>query len=154
MVKPMDQFGGWLSFFQLTCWFNVIILPIVGIVILFALLAPENRNEFWILVISLFDLTIAFYLFLKMVKMIKIKEKETPNRIVKIMNMIILMTLFFALIELCYYYFTVGIDGLSNFKDTAKSTLQMFTWYGIWTAYLNRSKRVLIYYGTNAGKHN
>jgi hypothetical protein len=150
MVRPLEQFGGWLKFFYITAWIAAILGFIILALLLFGVLAAENTTERIESFIALLGIAIYLILVVKMIKIIKIKEATTPVRIVNFMHLIIIFAVVFGLFEGIFYYLTQGVEGLSNLTETGRAIVRMLIWYAIWTSYLRKSKRVQAFYGKNA----
>lgn len=154
MAKPLDQLGGWLKFFYVMQWISVIVWGIVTLLLVLSIFAVENFNEWIEFAIAFFDGLIALILSIKIVKVLRKRDAYVPNRIIKLMTCLVAFTAAFAVCEGAVYYLTLGVEGLSNLAETGKGLFRILIWYVIWTDYFKKSKRILAYYGQNAGRFN
>lgn len=153
LVKIFDQFGGWLKCIYVIHWVAIIVLGILPIVYVLLFFIAENINEMIQYVIALFEILIYIILCIKIVKVIKIKEINVPNRIIKLMAWIVFFSVFIGVSEELLDYLNLGIEGVEN-SGVGKRLFGGIFWFVIWREYFIRSKRVLTYYGQNAGKLN
>ncbi len=134
-------------------WITIISFGIVIILYVYSLFSAENINEVIQSVITLFDGLITIFLCIKIVKVIKLKKTNVPNRIIKLMTWMICFTITFEVVDLFLSYLALGTEWVDN-PAAGKGILSMLIWYFVWREYFIRSKRVLTYYGQNAGKLN
>lgn len=150
MAKPLDQFGGWLTFFNISLWFNFIIVILMSIVLLLSFLKIPNSTAMFLNVIMLIRYAITGFLLFQMIALVKKQEATIPERMVQVI-------IWYALV---YIVFLILIWALSFIDDTKLLTksriafliagVPIIGWSLIWGQYFKVSKRVLAYYGKNA----
>lgn len=150
MAKPLDQFGGWLKFFYIIQWLNFILWGITILAIMLAIFIAGSAAKVIEYLISFFNVIAIVFLCFRIIKIVRKKETSTPKQIIKLMTWIVFTVSIFAFFEGIFYYFTLGINGLSNLSETFRDIIRILTWYAIWTNYFKKSKRVAAYYGANA----
>lgn len=81
MAKPLNQFGGWLSFFHITNW---IIVSIQASYFVLAVIGIFTVDEYGAVEISIDIVTYSIYLSIifRMIMATKIKDPSIPRKIV------------------------------------------------------------------------
>ncbi len=150
MTKPLDQFGGWLKFFLVIQWINIVICGLTVLIALLTMITAETFAQALEPVFLFFYSIMIILLCLRIVKALKIKAPETPGRIIKLLTWVLSAAFIYAILEWSYYYFSQGPSELST--TTTKSggdVIRILIWYAIWTSYFKKSARVAKYYGLN-----
>jgi len=149
MVKPLDQFGGWLLFFHITNWIVAIINAsfLLLLVVIGLLDAEYDAMEGSIYVLTpLVHVLVIF----KMIMATRIRDSSTPNKIVGYVRVLFGCVLIIGLSENLYMYLAQDIQSVRAHLDAWKQFTGTFIWYSIWFIYFQRSKRVSKYYGARA----
>ncbi|MFH1691706.1 MAG: DUF2569 family protein, partial [Candidatus Omnitrophota bacterium] len=123
---------------------------IAALLIALTIFTAENVTDSVVALISFFNGLVLLVLFYKIIKITVKKDTATPNKLVKYITWILLVTLIFAFLEGLSYYISSGVKGLSNLGETAAGIIRTLIWYAIWSSYFKKSKRVAAYYGNNA----
>ena len=170
MRKPLDEFGGWLKCFPVLCW----IILIVGIIdVIFPLMVFINAIivaaagltvDPFVQHLGMFGLlksilTLPNIIFPVLInRSLKAKSVDTPNKIMKIFGIyslsIILVTVFTDTIVYPYYRPKMQLmqpSTTDQLQDILRTVIEIVIFYIVWFLYFKNSKRVLAYYGKNAG---
>jgi hypothetical protein len=156
--KPLNEFGGWLSF----CRFCVIlsfILIIIDLVLVFiALVAiafthPTNisSQDTVSAVVGVFEVGIVVFIQVQMIKILKTRAPIIPTQISKlfIVWLVVIIAGFGVFFVMYHFNMLPSSFAIDKFKI---STLAGLIGPLSWLAYFRRSKRVKAYYGANAFK--
>ncbi|MFH1692275.1 MAG: hypothetical protein ABIC68_06920, partial [Candidatus Omnitrophota bacterium] len=68
MAKPLDQFGGWLKFFYIIQWINLVLGGIAALLIALTIFTAENVTDSVVALISFFNGLVLLVLFYKIIK--------------------------------------------------------------------------------------
>ncbi len=141
MVRPIDEFGGGLRFFQIDNWL-VILALIFGIVDLSMGLKDLGTVKAIIRdSLTIIEFTAYIYMTYKMLNAVGLKSVDTPNIVSKLLLTLLILSVSFIAIKLLI---TSEISML-----TVKSVGGEVFYFIAWTIYFERSKRVKAYYGAN-----
>jgi len=151
MAKPLNEFGGWLKAFYIYQWFCVLILAMYVLSLALQLFGPQIESSVLLNMIKLLHSFIEVHFILKIIKVIKIKEPNTPNSIILYMKWIVIFAFIFGIGTGILIYSASARVGLTVFSELAKTALMIIIFYLIWASYFRKSKRVCAYYGKNAG---
>lgn len=150
MEKPLHEFGGWLRFFQVTNIIGVIVLlPMIVFLIIFSLAMFEIK-QFISSSAVVVDLLISFYLILRILKILKVINTDTPGKIMKYLVWFIIFTLIFMVIEIFVALWVNGGGWTSADNSSVRASIGSMFSCIIWISYFKNSKRVKqVYTGTS-----
>ena len=139
-----QTFGGWLRFYQalniISITFIVLMTLMVGV---FSAYGEYAEGELFEQMIAAIELIPDLLITVMILRIIKIKEKDIPTRIVKYLGYYVAASL--VMYAFVYYLFKTGVV-----EDKPMSFWGSVIYFLIWRAYFNRSRRVEGYYGENA----
>lgn len=145
MAKSLDQFGGWLRFFQIVCWLNfaqAIVLLALSLLSLAGLLPGGDTPVEAVGVVQFLVLAICTFI---MATRLPVQSATTPKAVFQVsvlgLGTALLGTTVVAAIE--------AERAGNGFWDHFQGTGAL--WIVALQFYIERSKRVLAYYGTNYG---
>jgi len=147
MAKPLNEFGGWLRFFQVICWLTLIVYGVNVFVITGLVLDQPTPQKIFSFVVLIFGIGFLLFLIWKILRLLTVKAPEIPGRIVKKMLVFTIVAALFSLADTCFSYWIYGMA--LSFRD-ARDFLRPIAWYLIWSSYFRKSKRVVAHYGANA----
>lgn len=147
MAKPLNEFGGWLRFFQVVNLIGVIIFPIILLLVVIGTFTDYNYKNAVESLVTMVDIAISVYFSIRILQIIKKRDISVPAAIIKYLLLIMIFSLVFLAIEIPIILW--ANDGQWTQADTAsaRSSLQTVVSYLIWSAYFRKSKRVDLYYG-------
>jgi len=149
MVKPLNEFGGWLRFFSVACWFGLLLWCTAIFVLIIGILGDSAVSGKIDFLISVVDGIIYIVLISKILRILKTRDSMIPKKIIDYMGWILIFTFIFEFCHIGFYYYTLGYEASGNVAESGKVIVKMLFWYATWTAYLRKSKRVLAYYCKN-----
>ena len=143
MVKPLNEFGGWLRFFQFSIFLNIVSLVFQGFMLIESFL---KSSEKLLLLGEIAQFGFLLFIFHNIFKILPERKVETP---VKIRHN--LFTVFIVSIFAFLYYTSVSYFVLKKpweFENTVRLmlTLHSMIWLTIWHSYFEKSRRVAAYY--------
>lgn len=151
-ANPLDRFWGWLMFFYVGCWVGLVVNVGLGLFILVGLPmigVPLAAAEAGLYVL---DMAVTVFLLAWIIRIIRKKEAQTPNRVLRLLSWVLLLVFLFFIPE--YYLFSIrqrgDVESQRQLAALIKGLVQTLAWYAIWSSYFKKSKRVLAYYGRNA----
>jgi hypothetical protein len=147
MSKPLNEFGGWLSFFYIISWLATIGFIMLVLTTLPAIFKVSKPLEIVAILIYYIGDGINAFLNFKIVKVITVKDAKTPNKVLTLVTWISLLTVLFIIPGLWLDYILRGGKAAT---EMGKGVIKVLVWYFIWTSYFQKSKRVFAYYGKNA----
>jgi len=153
MVKPLNEFGGWLKFFQVINVFCLTLLMLYFLSTLYYAAGAFSSkipftNELKLSIAFMFTLfpLLIFYTF-KILKSLKIKSPGIPDEISGYIRYILIFSVIAGVVEISFF----GSPDLSGIiYDISRSLVQPIVINLIWIAYFRKSVRVKEYYGQNA----
>jgi len=147
MAKPLDEFGGWLRFFEITSWIGVVVISGLCMFLLLALAGVERTGDFMSILISAVDSIVYVVLMIKLLKIIRIKDPETPSKVVGFLKLVVLFTVLFTVCDIISaYFFFDKKEFLELAGVNGKAITQAVFWFLVWRSYFTKSKRVEAYY--------
>jgi hypothetical protein len=153
MVKPLNEFGGWLKFFQIINVFSLILVTLYFLSTLyFAAGAFSSKNAFTselkLSIAFMFTLfpALLFYTF-KILKSLKIKESHVPDEISGYIRYILLFSVIAGVVEITLF---AAPDISKLVYDLFRSLIQPIVINIIWLLYFRKSVRVKEFYGRNS----
>lgn len=150
MENYNNNIGGWLQVFQIVTFIGIVALPVtvlyeitIGIGLLHELDIFDIYLGVLILVIVLLPgMIFSIFIFLK----ISLNAQTTPKKINNLLAYMTLTSIVITVVFFCLFSWS-GTYITPSFLNTIISD---FLYYFIWTRYFNRSKRVRVFYGSNA----
>ncbi|GMT48766.1 MAG: hypothetical protein IEMM0008_0305 [bacterium] len=141
MVRPIDDFGGWLRFFQIDNWL-VILALIFDIVDLSMGLKDLGTVKAVIRdSLTIIEFTAYIYMTYKMLNVIQLKSADIPNIISKLLLTLLILSASFLVIKM----FVTSEMPMTSVKIMGGEVFYFIAWAN----YFERSKRVKAYYGAN-----
>jgi hypothetical protein len=146
MFKPLDEFAGWLKFFQVIIFMNLVFNGVSSFTLIEALIkAPEKIVTLG----QIFQLGVILFIFYSILKIIQYRDSFIPEKIKEY-----LFYIFILAIVHFVFYIAVTILVYKN-EWTQTNTLSLFgananmIWAAFWRTYFEKSKRVNAYYTQN-----
>lgn len=154
MSKPLNEFGGWLSFFQIIhwIWFMASLIALIISVSLAFLTSLINVSLVNILYIFPFSLIffVVFYFISRIFKIVEKKSIDVPDRIVRYWFLQMLMLLLMDILGYIVVYFIKELKFSMSLRYSLLRFGAFILWYFLWILYFQNSRRVREYYGKNA----
>ena len=138
MVKPINEFGGWLRFIEFTFYWGLVLSPLI--LAYFIILNPSFLFHEWYVVV-LFPGMIYFYY--RLVRAVRLQHTATPNYIIRLLFGLLFLLVIVNIIE------AIINRQMPDFLDTLTDTL----YYIVQVLYFHKSRRVKAYYGSSATKY-
>jgi len=148
MTKPLNEFGGWLSFFNVIFWFRLLFWISIGGATLITLVKTSSTSiEFKL--IHILESVVFIFLNLQLIKIVKKQDLEVPNQMLRLTFNYIYLTFFFYLAEagIAYLLYSKSFSLSSLYDSNSFPNLGLLATF---MTYLNTSKRVKEFYGINA----
>lgn len=145
MATPLDQFGGWLRFFQIVCWLNfaqAVAELTLSVLSLLGLLEGGDLPLDAIGVGKYLVLAICTFI---MARRLTVQNEATPRTVFQVST----LGLGAALLGTIAVAFIEADRAGNGFWDHFHGTGAL--WIVALQFYIERSKRVLAYYGANYG---
>lgn len=150
MVKKLHEFGGWLKFFYVINWINLVVVVLSMLASMFSLIkAHSTYSMIEITVITIRSLFVGFF-FYQIISEIKNAHVQTPGRICEWIVWYLWISVMFGLVAALVQYFFGSISWIEILMRFFGTLLGVVGWWYIWTSYFKESERVLAYYGQNA----
>jgi hypothetical protein len=159
MPKPLNEFGGWLRFFLALWRIHLISASLQLVNVSFFLVGgisadPIRFLEIPLLVSIQWSIPIIFAFWV--IRTVRIKAADTPNRIVKLLcrYFVAFFSVWILLPRIAYFAELTPPDTtyyVNLLQDLIIATVILGVYSSIWFLYFRKSKRVLTYYGRNAG---
>jgi len=149
MAKPLNEFGGWLRFFQII---NIIGVVFLGISIFMSTLAiadlfmAQNYKVMVELIVIALEIIIMFILTLRILWVLKIRDKCIPITIRRCLLWILIFSIIFLGAEISVVYWINGGKLLNEDYQSFRGSIQTVIFCLIWLSYFKISKRVSLYY--------
>jgi hypothetical protein len=147
MSKPLNAYGGWLRFFYITNWIQIVSLVYVVLVLSPGLFGRPLNAVYWFTFVI--DSGLRVFFVYKTIKAIKNQEGSVPNRIVRLLACVLLIPCLVAIPKIYCARLVAGVPGV---RAAVITVINVAIWFCIWVAYFRKSKRVFAYYGKNADK--
>ena len=147
MAKPLNEFGGWLRFFQVTCWLTVVVFVVNVFLSVAAILKQFSLQRVLVFSVLITGIAIILSLLWKVLRLLKVKSPEVPAQIIKKILLVTVFTVAFSLVDV--------LSGLWLYQTSPSASslvglVRPIVWYLIWSTYFRKSKRVQAHYGVNA----
>jgi hypothetical protein len=143
MARPLNEFAGWLSFFQIWILFNLLLSVFTCVILLESLFSDQDK------LLTLGE-TVQFifivYMLYRILKTLRIPSPEIPEQIKQFLFNI------FIVAALHFIYFTVvtmfvyGRQWAQINTVSFAAAVQTMLWAAIWRTYFEKSKRVDAYF--------
>lgn len=153
MIKPLNEFGGWLKLFQIINIFSLILVTLYFLSTLYftaGALSLKNplTNELKLSIVFMFTLFPAlFYYTVKILKSLKIKSPHVPDEISGYIRFILLVSVIAGVVEIILF----SSQEISKLVyDIFRSLIQPVVMNIIWLVYFKKSVRVKEFYGQNS----
>jgi len=149
--RGKNEFGGWLTLFNITLWFNFIVVILMSIGLLLSFSKISNSTSMFVNIITLIRYAITGFLMFQMITPVKKQEAIVPDKIVQLI-------IWYAAVYVIFVVLMWGLSLVDNTQLLIKlrtgfliAGIPIIGWSLIWGQYFKVSKRVLAYYGKNAG---
>ena len=155
MPKPLNEFGGWLKVFWALWWIQFILGVLLLLCVAFSLVkwTPGEFRNIQNILLALIPWSIPTIFAILSFSVIKIKSPGTPNKIARILCLYFVVAVS-VWIPLASLGMRPPIWGRELFEAVIIAAVVLLAYSIIWVLYFRKSKRVLSYYGENAGcKH-
>lgn len=160
MCRPLNEFGGWLRFFLILWWIHLISasLQLVNVTLFLMEGIPTDPTQlFKIFLLVSIQWSIPIIFAIRLIKAVRIKSARTPNKINKILwRYLVVFFLVWILVPRVAYLAKVTPPDTAYyanlFHNLIIAAIILGIYSTIWVQYFRKSKRVLAYYGKNAGE--
>jgi len=158
MPKDLNKFGGFLRVVQVMTLLELIVLLILFLVgLLLVFLGTSFFDHFWSMEQGSVKIAVVFtfggaFLAYRIVKIIKIRSAEIPDKIVKLEFLFLMLCLIWDVTDnLRAVWGNYNNPGwVVALADTAKSAALGVLLYTVFAFYFRFSERVRVYYGSHA----
>ena len=154
MVKPLNEFGGWLKFFQLINVFCLILVMLYSLSTLYYAAGAFSSkipftDELKLSAAFMFTLfPLLFYYTIKILKALRIQSPHIPDEISGYIRNIMIFSVIAGIVEVSYL--KSSPDMTQQAYDLFRSLIQPIIMNLIWLLYFRKSVRVKEFYGKNA----
>lgn len=144
MAKPLNQFGGWLRFFQVVNILGLVVMPIAVIISLVAGVAMLGLGDpfgFLYFGIGIVDLSVYFALTIMILIQLSKRESTVPAKIQKLLTIQVAVSIVLGLsmIPISDFSPNIGTEtALEIFRDIGRA----ISFYVVWNMYFGKSERV------------
>lgn len=144
MAKPIDEFGGWLRFFQVTNIIAVVVLLAAMLIYLLATLASAMEGslvEVGYYGVSVIQVAISAVLSVLVLIQLTKRNRSVPEKIKKLLTIEVLVAIGcgVVLVPISSAYENIDPEAVS---ETVKGIGQSIGYYLIWSRYFTVSERV------------
>ncbi len=146
MAKPINEFGGWLRFFQISNIISLIIFPFLLILMFIEIFIDFNYKQAIEFSIVIIDLVITMYFIIKILGIVQKNDSEVPERIIYYLKMIMIFSLIFLIFEIPATLWANNGEWTNDDSASVRGSLQSIITFLIWRSYFRKSKRVNLYY--------
>jgi hypothetical protein len=159
MSKPLNEFGGWLSFCKLCVILSFILLIKDVVLVSIALVANQfvhftniSRQDTFSAMIVIFGYVILVFIQIQIIKILKTRAPIISNKLSKlfIVWLVVIIAIWGVFFVMDHFNILPG-SFYDKFKIKALAGLIIPL---SWLAYFRWSKRVKAYYGANAFEQN
>jgi uncharacterized membrane protein len=159
MCRPLNEFGGWLRFFLILWWIHLISagLQLVNVTLFLVEGIPTHPTQlFKIFLLVSIQWSIPILFATRVIRTVRIKSAGTPNEIIKILWRYLAVFFFvWILVPRVAYLAKLTPHDTTYYANLFQNLIIAVIILGIystlWIQYFRKSKRVLAYYGKNAG---
>ena len=99
MTLPLHLFGGWLQLFYLSIWMGIALSVYSCFNIIYAFVTYQSMESRIMNLTLLFEQIIVLILFLKMLRIVKTKEANIPEKVVRLLTWLVMFVLGFCILE-------------------------------------------------------
>ncbi len=159
MRRPLNEFGGWLRFFLILWWIHLISagLQLVNVTLFLVEGIPTDSTQLlkiFLLISIQWSIPIVFAIWV--IRTVRIKSAGTPNEIIKILwRYLVVFFLVWILVPRVAYLAKLTPPDTTYyanlFQNLIIAAIILGVYSTLWVQYFRKSKRVLAYYGKNAG---
>ena len=154
MAKPLNEFGGILRLFYAISWFFLLYYLAtfaMGVSIGFIDFEFTEKwsltNRLAIQALLMINTGVLAYLYYRILKIIKVRSPDTPQRIIKLILFIFGFSLAINIVAIPVYLWADQLEWTQKMTDDLKRDfLQSSGTLAIWYSYFRRSRRVKSYY--------
>ena len=146
MGKPLNEFAGWLRFFQFIVMMNLMMNAFSSVTLIEALFREPDK----ILTIgAMMQLVFVLYLMYQILRTIPVPTAEMPEKIKDnlfyMFIIAIVHMLFYTSVTILVFHREWGLENTLTFFGA----VNLMVWSAFWRTYFERSKRVKAYYSQN-----
>ena len=145
--QKFEKLGGWLRFFLVVNWLQLILCLGTALLFLVSLFESESATHFFSMFIYIPECIVSAVLLYKILRLIYIRDAAIPNRIVRLITWLTVLGILFIIPEMILEYAWAKELDYSEWGQIAVRTL---IYCFIWRGYFMKSQRVSVYYGQNA----
>lgn len=148
MAKPINQFGGWLRFFQVMNIIAVIALPILSLFLLFAVggtLATGDPFGALYFGIGIVEMVAAFVISIVILIELSKRDIAVPRKIQKLLTIEVAFAVICGGIVVPLSDFSPALES-DAIIDTLKGIVQSIGYFVVWNKYFGQSRRVQAVY--------
>ncbi|MBN2280993.1 MAG: hypothetical protein JXQ65_10465 [Candidatus Marinimicrobia bacterium] len=143
MGRPLNEFAGWLRFFQIVVLVNLMMNILTGVTLVESLFQEPDK----ILTLgSLVQFGFVMFLLYKILKLLPIPLTKTPEKIKEYLFYMFILAIvhfvFFTSVTLLVFQRKWSLENNLAFF----SAFNLMVWSAFWRTYFERSKRVRAYY--------
>ena len=147
MAKPLNEFGGWLRFFQVTCWLTLIIFAVNGALAVAAVFNQFSFQKLIVFSVLLAGVVVILSLLWKILRLLKVQSPKTPEQIAKKISLVAICAVIFSLVDT---FSGLWLFQMSLSFSSLMGLLRPIVWFLVWSSYFKKSKRVNSHYGVGA----
>ncbi len=150
MPRPLNEFAGWLRFFQILIMLNLLFSVFTGVMLFESLFVDQEKL---LTIGELAQFGFVVYMLYMILKIIQNPSPEVPEQIKQYLFNI------FIVAGLHFVYFTVvslmvyGHEWSQINTVSFAAAVQTMLWTAIWRTYFERSKRVNAFYSKKIDYH-
>jgi uncharacterized membrane protein YidH (DUF202 family) len=149
MNRPLDEFSGWLRFFQIIVFFNLTLNIFMG----FTLFGELFREPDKLLTSgALLQWVFILYMFYSILKILENRHISTPEQIKEHLFYIFMVSIAHFIFHTAVTLLVYKQEWSDENLITLVGTIQNMIWAALWHTYFEKSKRVKAYY--NSDDHN
>lgn len=143
MARPLNEFAGWLSFFQILILLNLLFSVFTGVTLLESLFSDQDKL---LTLGETAQFIFIVYMLYRILKILRIPSPEIPEQIKQFLfNIFIVAALHFIYFTMVTM-FVYGRPWAQINTVSFAAAVQTMLWTAIWRTYFERSKRVDAYY--------
>ena len=144
MAKPIDQFGGWLRFFEVTLYLRIFLSLIFLGILIWKIEIPSTIGG-WTFAI---ELPLFIFIGSWILTRIHVKNPETPKLILKLLKVMFVFSVVVLGVTLLALVTSTDPNQRDNIAHSFFPAVGRIFSYAIWIAYFKQSVRVSKYYGS------
>ena len=150
MTLPLHLFGGWLWLFYVGIWIGII----AGLFNCYTILNVQGLVMPGVLVflILLVNQVIVLILLFNILRKVKIKEQNIPEKIVRLLTWIFVTSFGFSVVAIILSYLFFESASSEFIMALVTNIVRILIYWAIWSNYFMKSKRVSSYYGRGSSR--